>query len=40
MSKKIRWLITMMLLLLTITTFAQDATSGKSFVQSASEERL
>ncbi len=40
MSKKFYWIITLMLSLLATTAFAQNGASGKSFVQSASEERL
>lgn len=40
MSKKICCIVTLMLSLLTATAVAQNGASGKSFVQSASEERL
>ena len=40
MSRKLMQMVTMMLLLLPVTAFAQNGASGKSFVQAASEERL
>lgn len=40
MSKKICCIVTLMLSLLAATAFAQNGASGKSFVQSANEERL
>lgn len=40
MSKTNHWIVTITLLLLAVIAFAQNSESGKSFVQTANEERL